>query len=162
MLALHTNILISHRGSTWKPTGCVWGGCRGLSNLQASKYVSSDGNPRPPHGCRGKNWVALECQMAHLCQDHGKAAPAHLNLFSTFLCFPEHSWEGSSEECWRQWSCRTREEGRNTKLGALGLISRQLASCWVPYISASISNFDDKPLRIPFRLFFTETTTKSQ
>lgn len=41
------------------------------------------------------------------------------------------------------------------------LLSRQLASGWVPYINVSISNFDDKPLRISLSLFFTATTVKS-
>lgn len=41
------------------------------------------------------------------------------------------------------------------------VFSRQLASCRVPYMYVSISNFDDKPLRISLSLFVTETTVKS-
>ena len=58
-----------------------------------------------------------------------------------------------------EWQMK--EETRKQQLWD-SFLSRQLASCWVPYIYVSISNFDDKPVRISLSLFFTETTVKSQ
>lgn len=114
---------------------------------------------------------ALNIALMLLCQDHGKAAPPLLpqctyvssgkicsQCFFVFQTTPEKTdlknIEGDDLTEWQR-----KEETQKQQFWD-SLFSRQLAACWVPYVS--ISNFDDKALGISLSLFFTETTVKSQ